>query len=63
VQIPGWSHPPEPVSRERLPDGFWLPVLLQLDEQEVVTQLVLGEKIWIGLEVFVDESPLAVVTV
>jgi len=38
-------------------------VLLQLDEQEVVTQLVLGEKIWIGLEVFVDESPLAVVTV
>ena len=48
-------------SGESLADGLRPPVLLQLDEQEVVAQLDLREESGVDGEVLVDESELAVV--
>src|SRR5205823_1054368 len=48
---------------EGLPDGLGLPMLLELDVQEVVAELGFGNCGWITAEILVNQSYLPVVGV
>ena len=47
----------------RLADGLGLPVFDGFDVQDVIAQLRLGDRVWIGLAKLVDETHMAVVGV
>jgi hypothetical protein len=49
--------------RRRLTNGFGLPALLQLHEQEIITQLSFGDRGGITLEPFLDQTELTVISV
>lgn len=48
-------------SRTCLSNGFWLPILLELHEEEVIPQLRLGDGSRVAGEVLVDQPELPII--